>query len=118
MSNILSFFVQQDGQPDDAIHVHSMPKMADMFRVKYVPSNGKHNYTFYMDRYRLENYVYTMLRTLAADAEPFTYFQVSSAIAPSILYNIPDLEDDAIRRQIMDMVGLAMLASPVKNERS
>ena len=117
MSNILSFYVQKTGQRDDVIRVFSVADAPDMFRVKYTPNDGNHSYTFYYNKHRVETYIETMIHTMSSDVEPFSYFQVATAISPSVVYNVADLESTDIRREIMDIVHLSLEAYPVKNER-
>ena len=117
MSNILSFYVQKSGQRDDVVRVFSVADAPDMFKVKYIPNDGNNSYTFYYNKHRVETYVETMLHTLSSDIEPFCYIQVMTAISPSVVYNVADLESSDIRSEIMDLIHLALEAHPVKNER-
>ena len=107
-SGIVTFFVQKTGQKDDIIGIYKHD--SSLFRVVYSPNDIKGKYIFYMTRDKVLDYVSTMLDTLYEDAHPFTYFQVMTASAPSILSNIADLSES--RNNILDIVSMTLTASP------
>lgn len=108
MDTILTFFVQKTGQKDDVITVHK--QASSIFKVVYSPNDISGKYIFYMTRDKVLDYVSTLLDTLYEDAYPFSYFQIMTSIAPSVLYNIADLPD--VRGNIMDMVAFTLSARP------
>lgn len=120
MSRIVNFFIQKEGQDDNVISIFSMNDrgMHDMYKIVYKPHDSASSYTFYYNRYRLMSYIYNLLQTLGSDIEPFSYIQVMTSVAPTVMYNIPDLSDSDRRNEIMEAVTLAVEACPVKNESS
>ena len=115
MNRVLTLFIQKSGRKDDKIDVH-VSNVPGMYRIVFSPNDSSSKYTFFMNRERALDYISNMLRTLADDVEPFDYIQVATHIAPSILYNVADLEDREIRVGIMDSILYALEAQPKKNE--
>lgn len=113
MDTILTFFVQKNDQNDDVIVVQKQP--SSIFKVTYSPNDISGKYIFFMTRDKLLDYVSTLLDTLYEDVHPFSYIQVMTTIAPSVIYNIADIPD--VRGNIMDMVSFTLSARPERQPK-
>ena len=114
-SRIANLFIQKSGHPDDEIGILTSA-IPGMYRLTYKPNDGKSTYSFFMSQERVLDYIANMLRTLSTDVEPFDYVQLQTMTAPSVLYNIADLEDRETRVLIIEAVRYALEAYPTKNE--
>lgn len=112
---IANIFVQKSGHPDDEIGILSS-SVPGMYKLTYKPNDGKSTYSFFMSQERVLDYIANILRTLSTDIEPFHYLQLQTMTAPSVLYNIADLEDRETRMLIIEAVRYALEAHPTKNE--
>ncbi len=117
MSRIATFFIQNSNNStdDDEIEFFNS-NIPEMYKIVFSPSDCKNSYSFFMNRDRAMEYTANVLRSLASDVQPFHYIQVASHIAPSVLYNVGDLADREIRREILDCILYALEAHPTKNE--
>lgn len=116
-SRVANLFIQKSGCPDDEIGILSST-VPGMYKITYKPNDGKSTYSFFMNQERVLDYIANMLRTLSTDIEPFHYIQLQTMTAPSVLYNIADLEDRETRMLIIEAVRYALEAHPTKNETS
>lgn len=114
-NRIANLFIQKSGCPDDEIGILSST-VPGMYKLTYKPNDGKSTYSFFMDQQRVLDYVANVLRTLSTDIEPFHYVQIQTMTAPSVMYNIADLDDMEIRNDIMQAIHFALEAHPTKNE--
>ena len=105
---LLSLHVSRDvnrPQDDDRIAFYTEPETSDMVTIvsNYKGSGEKVRYTYTMPRDRCAHYVRTLLHSLTDDEEPFEQLTLNSALFPSVLYNVEDL-DCCTLRTIDDMV--------------
>lgn len=112
---IANLFIQKSGCPDDEIGILTST-VPGMYKLTYKPNDSKSTYSFFMSQERVLDYIANVLRTLSSDIEPFHYVQVQTMTAPSVLYNIADLEDRETRMLIIEAVRYALEAHPTKNE--
>jgi hypothetical protein len=116
---IANLYIQKSGRPDDEIEIFTS-NVPGMYKVVYIPNDSasKSKYSFFMSQERVLDYIANVLRTLSTDVEPFDYIQLQSMTAPSVLYNIADLEDRELRMLIIESIRYALEAHPTKNETS
>ena len=116
-SCIANLFIQKSGHPDDEIVILTS-NVPGMYKIVYKPNDSVRGskYSFFMSQERVMDYIANVLRTLSADIEPFHYIQLQAMTAPSVIYNIGDLEDRDVRHDIMDAIRYALEAHPTKNE--
>ena len=95
---------------DDVIHFDTVEDLSDFVRVttKYAPvgtSAGKgFDRSFVLSRSGAVDYVNAVVRSLIMDVDPFKNLQVCSAIFPSVIYAVEDLEDHTVFSSIQDIV--------------
>lgn len=98
---------------DDVIHVCDDTEFAEMYRVTFRPAGSKKMSEFYLDAGRTMAYIATILKTLTYDTDPFEKIQVDTAIHPSVMYHVSDLDDSSVRHLIEDSIE-ASLRRPVE----
>lgn len=110
--SIATLFVQQHGGPDDIITFNRWT-VPGMFEVKYCPNDLPNTtYNFYLDLEECEDYLYRTLKLLSLDTNPFHSIQVTTRTTPSVIFEIPDLSDVALRHLIEDTVLGALRTNP------
>ncbi len=114
-NRIANLFIQKSGSPDDEIGILTS-NVPGMYKITYKPHDSKSTYSFFMNQERVLDYISNILRTLSTDIQPFDYLQLQTMTAPSVLYNIADLEDRELRLIIIEAVRYALDACPAKNE--
>lgn len=102
-------FLQKARQKDDIVQFDRVQSDPDRIRVTYRDGTARRRgtYQFYIAREAVNDYVSDLLFGLRHDAEPFEYVQVMTAITPSILYHVADLDDADIRSNIRTTVAAA-----------
>jgi hypothetical protein len=109
--SLATFYIQKTDQADDVITIQSCSG-STLFSVKYSPNDTKTVYRFMMDRRRTLEYVYNMLDTLSRDTDPFDRIQLTTRVAPSVVYHISDLNDEDVCDMLMDTLVLALDTKP------
>jgi len=95
---------------DDLFQFDNVEDLPDFVRVttKYAPvgtSLGKTlERSFVVSRAGAVDYVNSLVRSLIMDVDPFKNLQVCSAIFPSVIYAVEDLEDSIVCSSIQDIV--------------
>lgn len=112
---IADMFIQKTDNPDDRISILTST-VPGMYKIVFKPHDSSGSYSFFMNQDRVLDYMSNVLRTLSSDVEPFDYIQLMTSTAPSVIYNIGDLDDSDIRCSIMDAIRYALEACPAKNE--
>lgn len=105
------FFTRRDGA-DDIIQLYDDEEYFEMVRIVYTP--GEHTKTsneFYLTRRDAFGYVSTILKSLLSDNDPFEYVQIQTAIHPSIMYPVSELEESRTRWLVEDMIRDAIHAN-------
>ena len=97
---------------DDVIRVFDDSEFAEMYRVTFRPAGAKKASEFYLDCGRTVAYISTILKSLEYDTDPFEKVQVDTAIHPSVMYHVGDLDESSVRHLIEDMIE-ASLRRPV-----
>ena len=105
------FLTRDDGASnDDVFQFDTVNDLPDFIRVntKYSPvgtSAGKgFDRNFVVSRAGAIDYVNSLVRSLIKDVDPFKNLQVCSAIFPSVIYAVEDLEDHTVCSSIQDIV--------------
>jgi hypothetical protein len=93
---------------DDVIRVYEDPDFAEMYRVTFRSSDIKKASEFYLDGGRAVAYISTILKSLTYDTDPFEKIQVDTAIHPSVMYHVSDLDQCSVRHLIEDMIDSSL----------
>jgi len=101
---------------DDTIRVYDTD-CSDFFRVDFRALDMKRTSSFFSNRHGILEYISDILLALTHDSDPFDTLQVETAIHPSILYHVIDMDQYEIRRLIEDTVDFALRRSIVKTDR-
>ena len=105
------YFVNKNNR-DDIVRIFDDDVHAEMYRVVFKAHDMAGVNEFSMTYRDLQNYISDMLKSLQNDTEPYEYVQVMTAMHPTIMYHVSDVETREVRWQIEDMVSLAC-RSPV-----
>ena len=89
---------------DDIIRIYAGDGMTEIHTVEYTTPETKKTSRFYMSRKVLIEYVGDLLKSLRHDTVPFECVQVTTAIHPSVVYHVADLDNDEVRHLIEDTV--------------
>lgn len=110
MQKVSVFLTRVGKRPsqDDRIYIHGTKDSRDLFRVVYHTPDVKQNKTFTTPEHRVFDYLEDVLTSLRRDSDPFEYIQINTAIHPSILFHISDLDDEDVRELILGMIRSAM----------
>jgi hypothetical protein len=105
------YFLRKDApseDTDDILRVYDDDEYRDTVRVVYsTPELGK-DMSFYFTLSQAMVYISDTLKTLRHDSQPFEYIQVSTAIHPSILYHVSDMDIAEVRHLVEDTVETAI----------
>lgn len=117
----VTFYIQRKNtysQDDDIVEIFDAGDApGDLFRLVYSTPEARKATQFYMTRNTAAQYVVDLLHSLKYDSDPFEYFQVTTAIHPSIQYHISDLDAPAVRELIEEMVYTALKTPARKVEQ-
>ena len=102
---------------DDVIRIYSTGETSEVLRVVYTTPDLKRSRQFYMGRPVVLDYVMDVLRALQYDAVPFEFFQVSTAMHPSVVYHISDLDVPSVRHVVEDLLYTS-IKTPVSEIRT
>jgi len=108
--NATLYFIQK-GQPkkDDIIRIYSTPDDTDTYTVTYKPwEYGRIRNQFTLSYMEVLNYINTVLRALENDDDPIECIQISTAMHPSVMFLLADLETVDIRNIFDDMLRAAL----------
>lgn len=106
---VVSLFLQKPGQKDDILHFDRFSEDPDRIRVTYYDGSDDrdYRYVFYMPTSAIGNYIGDMMFGLRHDIDPFECIQVTTAITPTILYHVKDLDDEDVRANIRTTIQAA-----------
>jgi hypothetical protein len=93
---------------DDKITIVPYNGSHDILEVTYYSPELKSGRRFLASFSTTLHYVEDMLTSMRHDAEPFENIQLLTAIHPSILYHVVDMDDSDVRDLIVNMVGDAL----------
>jgi len=107
-------FIYKKDIPDDELVVErvvSTPDLAEpLFKVVFSTRTKQGTavtYRSYLNRHRMETYLYSILESLRADTDPFETLQVSSSVHPSFMYKVDEMNWE-MRGMIMDVMMTAV----------
>lgn len=89
---------------DDVISIHRRADICTAFTIKYRPGDGAQTRVFNMSETDTMTYVSSIFKSLDYDTDPFDKVQITTAIHPSIIYDVPALADSDIRYRVEDMI--------------
>ena len=116
-----TIFVQrkegEGSSDDDLIRIYDLDGATEIVRIVYTSPDMRRSRQFYMGRHVALDYIMDVLRALQYDAVPFEYIQVSTAMHPSVVYHISDLDVQSVRQVVEDMVYTA-IKTPVSEIRT
>ena len=80
---------------DDKIEINRGSRATEMVDVTFTPGDKKTKtvYSFSLTRSGVGRYLENLLFSLTKDQDPFEKVQVSTTLAPSIMYHVSDLEE-------------------------
>ena len=93
---------------DDIIHFYVDDIYHEMVRVTFRPADVTKYSEFYLDERRAVGYVSTVLKSMQHDTDPFEFIQVDTAMHPTILYHVADMDKREIRWSIEDTIADAI----------
>jgi hypothetical protein len=113
MSPRVTLYVQRkmnaaDSSTDDVIRIFEDDDYLEMYRIVYTAPDLRKSSTFYMTKSKAVTYVADLLQSLTHDAIPFEAIQVTSAIFPSVVYHVSELDSFHVRHLIEDMVATSL----------
>ena len=100
---------------DDVIRIYAT-NCTDLFRVTFLAMEMKKSNQFFATRHWATQYVSDILNTLMHDSDPFESLQVETAIHPSILYHVIDMDEAHIRGLVEDTIDSALRRTIVKTD--
>jgi len=91
---------------DDIIRIRTVDEMPDLVSVKTRFRNNPDDIEnqFYLPRGAAIDYVNTLIGSIQCDDEPFHSIQLNSAMFPSVMYRVSDLNEDSVRSSIQNIV--------------
>lgn len=100
---------------DDVIRIYGTD-CNDLFRITFLATDMKRPNQFFATRHWATQYVSEILHTLMHDSDPFESLQVDTAIHPSILYHVIDIDEIHIRRLVEDTIDSVLRRTIVKTD--
>jgi hypothetical protein len=88
----------------------------DLFRVTFHPSEMKKANQFFATRHWTLEYISEILHTLSHDTDPFENLQVETAIHPSVLYSMMDMDEMHIRQLVENTIDSVLRRTVRKEE--
>ncbi len=108
MNNRVTIFLTRKGDDrttrDDVISVWENATTPAVFTVKYRPGDGDRTRMFYMCEKETMSYLSSMFKSLDYDTDPFDKIQITTAIHPSIIYDVAAVADAQVRYAMEDMI--------------
>ena len=91
---------------DDLIRIRTVEDMPDIVSVKTKFRNNSEDIEnqFYLPRGAAIDYVNTLIGSIQCDDEPFDSIQLNSAMFPSVMYRVSQLDEDSVRSSIQNIV--------------
>lgn len=104
-----------DQREDDILRIYDTDCF-DLFRVIFRANDMKRSSEFMATRHQVLQYIAEILHSLTHDSDPFESIQVDTAIHPSILYHVIDMDEAHIRRLVEDTIDSALYRTIVKTD--
>lgn len=111
---LVTLFITKDGFNDDKVFFSPARGIPGSFEVVYCPGDLETTYRFIMDLDKCSTYVHYLLKSLKNDSDPFEFLQVSTKIAPSIIYDIEELGNTRVRDFVEESIMLALTSGVVR----
>lgn len=102
---------------DDAILVTADPDTPDIFEVVYRTPEVKMDRKFFASYSGVLDYIEDTLTSMRHDMDPFENIQVLTAIHPSVLYHVSDMDESVTRDLIIKMIGDSLRRSVARVPR-
>ena len=99
-----------DAEDDDVISFRNIPELPDMVKitVEYAATGTTENTgfsnSFVLPRAGAYDYAMTVIGSLVKDDDPFEKLQISSAMFPSVIYRVENLDEWEVRTAVQDIV--------------
>jgi hypothetical protein len=108
-----TFFIQRSSGGDDIIRMFE--EEHEMVRIVYTSPefHKKKGREMFVTMSKAVDYIGDLMKSLRYDTQPFEYFQVTTAIHPSVVYHVSDLDNFEVRHLIQDMTEMALRQSVV-----
>jgi hypothetical protein len=99
---------------DDRIEINRGSRASEMVDIKYIPGDSKTGaaYNFSLTRSGVGRYLENLLFSMSKDQDPFEKIQVSTTLAPSIMYHVGDLEE--VQSTILSTVEDALYVDVIR----
>lgn len=80
---------------DDKIEINRGSRATEMVDITYTPGDSKTKavYSFSLTRSGVGRYLENLLFSLTKDQDPFEKIQISTMMAPAIIYHVSDLDE-------------------------
>lgn len=92
------------GNQDDILHIYDDDEYHETCRIVFRPKDVKKGSEFYLDERRTMDYISSILKSMQHDSDPFEYIQVDTAMHPTILYHVSDMDNRDIRWSVEDAI--------------
>lgn len=116
-----TLYIQRSNAPsvdsDDIIRLYEDDDIREMVRIVYSTPELRKGTAMYVPAPRAMAYISDLLKTLRHDSQPFEYVQVTTAIHPSILYHVSDMDNYEVRHLIEDTVEVALRQSVFRTKK-
>jgi hypothetical protein len=96
-----SIHLEKRGRKDDVI---LMTPRGDYVEFNYRDGDKPGSYTFELHKTEATEYISDLLTSLAHDADPFEYIQVTTPTGPAVLYNVWELADEDMSETIQNQI--------------
>ena len=93
---------------DDKINISQTSESSEVYSVSYTTPESRSTRAFSASYTSVLQYVEDILTSLKYDTEPFAYIQVYTAIHPSVMYHVVDIDDCDARRVILNQIRDSM----------
>jgi len=117
-----TLYVQRTNAPsvdnDDIIRLYDDDENRDMVRVVYSTPELRKGTAIYVPAPKAMAYIGDLLKTLRHDSQPFEYVQVTTAIHPSILYHVSEMDSCEVRHLIEDTVEMALRSTVFRTKKA
>ena len=93
---------------DDKVVISQSSESSEVYSVAYSTPELRSVRTFSATYNSVLQYVEDILTSLKYDTEPFEYLQLYTAIHPSVMYHLADVDDSDARRVILNQIRDSM----------
>lgn len=117
MQRVTMRFVRDssDEREDDILRIFDTD-CNDLFRITFRANDMKRANEFMASRSWAVQYISEILHTLIHDTDPFESIQVDTAIHPTVLYHVMDMDEGYVRQLIEDTIDSVLRRNIVKTD--